>query len=81
MAKFNTEGGIQVIEFFMPFIYLLGVGVFMTLTFATWKLMTGIYKPAQYIMSIFVERRKTAEIERQTEQIRLERVRLESSVK
>lgn len=83
----HKKGGLKLFEYFVPFIYILGTAVFMMLTFATWNLMAGKYKPAQFIMNIFVERRKTAEVrletaktEQHTEQTRLERVRLEKTV-
>ena len=54
--------------------------------FGAWRLLYGVYQPAQYVMNIFIERRKTADaaletakVQQQTEQLRLERTKLEKS--
>ena len=70
----------EYLAYFMPFVYMLGTAVFMALTWAMWKVMSGEYHPAQYVMNIFVQRRLAAEANREAAQLRLERARLDKSV-
>jgi hypothetical protein len=66
--------------------FLICIVLMLWVLYGSWDLLTGTYKPAQYVRTIFIERRKTADaaletakVQQQTEQLRLERTKLEKS--